>query len=227
MTLCSLTHGQQPFRSTSTLQLQVNSSTMKMKAAGSSIINFHLQNSMVPQVRLQSWHCFKQRYTYLQSLDAYATKFCRVAPNFFSIHYCMSPPTVQKFVTSHALSRNTMSFHKLPLHSLTGGLKHTYTNFCTPIYLQENMWHFSARKCNGSHKETITIIHRGLRPPCLPNLHMCDFYLCGMLKDKVHKNKPHNEDNLKRKHSECSVFNFNSRTATWNKFIKCDTVLWA
>ena len=55
VTLCSLTHGQQPFRSTSTLQLQVNFSTMKMKAAGSSKIDIHLQNSMVPQVRrLQS-----------------------------------------------------------------------------------------------------------------------------------------------------------------------------
>jgi hypothetical protein len=110
VTLCSLTHGQQPFRSTSTLQLQVNSSTMKMKGGGSSIINIHLQNSMVPQVRrLQSWHCCKRRYTYLQSLDAHATKFCRVAPNFFSIHYCMSPPPmVQKFVTSHTSNRNTM-----------------------------------------------------------------------------------------------------------------------
>jgi len=47
------------------------------------------------------------------------------------------------------------------------------------------MWHFSARQCSGSHnKETITIIRRGLSPPCLPNLHTCDFYLCGMLKDK-------------------------------------------
>jgi hypothetical protein len=34
------------------------------------------------------------------------------------------------------------------------------------------------------------------------------------LKDKVHNNKPHNEDNLERKHSECSVFNYTSRTAT-------------
>jgi hypothetical protein len=92
VTLCSLTHGQQPFRCTSTFQLQVNSSTMKMKAADSSKIDTHLQNSMVPQLRrLQSLHCYKQRYTYLKCLVAYATKFCMVAPNFFTIHYCMSP----------------------------------------------------------------------------------------------------------------------------------------
>jgi len=64
-----------------------------------------------------------------------------------------------------------MSIHKRPLHGLTAGLNHTYTNFWAPIHLQENMWHFSARQCNGSHhKETITIC-RGLWPPCLPNLH--------------------------------------------------------
>jgi hypothetical protein len=94
VTLCSLTHGQQTFRSASTLQLQVNSSTMKMRAAGSPEIDIHLQNSIVPQVRrLQSWHCCKQRYTYLQCWLPMQLNFARWHLIFSAlITVCLSPP---------------------------------------------------------------------------------------------------------------------------------------
>jgi hypothetical protein len=63
---------------------------------------------------------------------------------------------------------------------------------------------------------------QGFVAPRLPDLNLCGFYVCGMLKDTVH-NKPHTEDSEK-KHSGCNVFSFTSRTfmCNWHVFHTCD-----
>jgi len=43
----------------------------------------------------------------------------------------------------------------------------------------------------------VTVISGGLWPPCLPDLNLCEFYLCSILKVKVHNN-PYSEDCLRR-----------------------------
>jgi len=46
----------------------------------------------------------------------------------------------------------------------------------------------------------------GLLPPRAPDLNTCEFYLWGMLKDKLHSNSQSNEDNPKKNQALVSSF---------------------
>jgi hypothetical protein len=93
------------------------------------------------------------------------------------------------------------------------------TIFWAPVSIQQNLFLFPPQQSSSTHCTQIypalksvfgdRIISKGLWPSHSPDLHMYDFHLCGMLRNKVYSNINQNADNLKN-HIEHAVSSITS-----------------